>query len=78
MPKVNEGHQFNLEVIESHLCNLEYCRAICGTFENNSIIMLAMFMLKSIYMVKRQFIDSTLDNVNNLEENILRGNFKRL
>ncbi|MBR1943477.1 FxLYD domain-containing protein [bacterium] len=70
MPKVNEGHQLNLEVIESHSCNLEYGRAICGTVKNNSNYNVGYVHVEiNLYDKKGNLIDSTLDNVNNLEGN---------
>ena len=65
----NEGKGTNLTVTESHSCNLGYgARAICGTVKNNSNHNAGYVQVEiNLYDKKGNLIDSTLDNVNNLE-----------
>ena len=61
----------NLEVIESHPCNLGYgLRGICGKVENNSNYNIGYAQVEiNLYDKKGNLIDSTIDNINNVEPN---------
>ena len=65
----NEGKGTNLEVTESHSCNLGYgLKAICGTVKNHSNYNIGYVQVEiNLYDKKGNLVDSTLDNINNLE-----------
>lgn len=67
----NEGQGVNLEVTESHSCNLGYgAKGICGTVKNNSNHNISYAHVEiNLYDKAGNLIGSTLDNVNNLEAN---------
>ena len=67
----NEGTSNNLVVTESHSCSLGYgAKAICGTVKNNSSRNYGYVHVEiNLYDKNGNLIDSTLDNVNNLEGN---------
>nr|DAS99107.1 MAG TPA: zinc-ribbon domain protein [Caudoviricetes sp.] len=65
----NNGKSSSLEVTESHSCNLGYgARGICGTVKNNSNRNIGYAQVEiNLYDKSGNIIDSTFDNVNNIE-----------
>lgn len=66
-----EKKKNNLEVIESYPCNLGYgLRGICGKVKNNSSCNVGYAQVEiNLYDKKGNLIDSTIDNINNVEPN---------
>ena len=67
----NEGKSINLEVTESHTCDLGYgARAICGSVKNNTNRNIGYAQVEiNLYDKNENIIGSTADNINNLEAN---------
>lgn len=67
----NEGRGSSLEVTESHSCSLGYgSRAVCGTVVNNSSRNISYAQVEiNLYDRNGNLVDSTMDNINNLEAN---------